>query len=69
MDNLGHVSVPGIKRILGTTGTCVLASASHLLFTLLSRGAMGHVREGPSAGEQGGQLGTHDCPRDHGDSD
>ena len=69
MDNWVDMSVPGIKKIL-RNHSCVLTGASHLLHTLQSRGAIGHGREGPLAGEQGGQLGT-ECPspRDHGDPD
>ena len=69
VDSWVHMGVPGFEKILPKNHSCVLTGAFHLLHTLQSRGAMGHGREGPLAGEQGGQLGTHECPRDHGDPD
>ena len=65
VDNLVQVSVPRIKKISGTTDSCVLIGASHLPHTLQSRGARGQGREG----EQDGLLGTHEGPRHHGNSD
>ena len=39
---------------------------SHRHQTHQSRGARGLGREGPPVGEQGGQLGTRECPADKG---
>ena len=55
------------QRIIQIQRIQLCAASSPSQSPAQSRGAIGLGREGPPVGEQGGQLGTRECPRDQED--